>query len=104
MVIKEAKKALELTSDPVVTELLREISATLTWHIDNEENTLNRIEKLLDGNGQPGLIREHLSHREAIAHLETWKAEMMATRRWLIGVLITVVLALIASAITLFRH
>ena len=69
----------------------------LRAYMEREEGTLNRIERLLDGNGQPGLVRGHVSMDERLKSLEGWKA-------WMVGFIVTSGLAAVATAIQVTLH
>lgn len=81
--------------------LLAEIEHDLRAHVQWEETALQRIEKILSGNGQPGLVRSQVSLEERLKSVESWK-------KWIIGVMVTVTLAAVASllqmVITLLKH
>jgi hypothetical protein len=53
------------------------MESELRAHIESEESTLARIERCLDGNGQVGLVRSHVSHDERIRALEGLKTMML---------------------------
>jgi hypothetical protein len=57
--------------------------------MEREEGALARIERLLDGNGQPGLVRGHTSHEERLRALEGWKV-------WMVGTMVSMSLAALA--------
>ena len=92
------------------TTILMKLMATLDAHIDSEENTLARIERALDGNGQPGLVRSHVSHSERLAVIEAWigewkeavlrlAASQKATQRWLIGLVVASALTIVGIVV-----
>lgn len=86
-----------------VVALLEGLVHTIDSHIASEESALIRIERLLDGNGQPGLVREHGTHAAKLAQLEDWKAQLTAERYWVMGLLVTVLLAVVGMIITFLR-
>lgn len=83
--------------DSATSNLLAEIQRDLQEHMSREESALERIERLLDGNGQPGLVRSHTSHDERIKNLERWKA-------WFVGFMVTTSLAAIALLSQIALH
>jgi hypothetical protein len=83
--------------------LLAKVAAQLHAHIDSEETVLARIEKCLDGNGQMGLVRSHISHDERLRAIETWRVETTVTRRWLIALLVATAVSVAGTILSLLR-
>jgi hypothetical protein len=75
--------------DALIHAALTEVQRDLREHMDREETALMRIERLLDGNGQPGLVRGHTSHEERLKALEGWKV-------WMVGTMVSMSLAALA--------
>jgi len=82
-------------------EILIDIAARLKAHIESEDVVLTRIERLLDGNGQPGLVRGHTLHDGRLLAIENWRVELAAAQeslrvshRWVIGLTVTTALAM----------
>ena len=90
--------------EPEEVALLRGLVTTIQTHVDSEEASLVRIERLLDGNGQPGLVRSAIIHDERLRAIEAWKGELAITRRWLIGLILTTAVAVIAMLLNVFQH
>lgn len=87
-------------NEEITVRILEDLVQTLEHHITSEESALIRIEKLLDGNGQKGLIREHSEHGMKLSQLEQWKKDTATECRWLIGLIVTVILAVVALALS----
>jgi hypothetical protein len=81
-----------VSHDEHVRFLLAEVQHDLRGHMEREEGALLRIEKLLDGNGQPGLVRGHVSLDERLKSLESWKV-------WLVGFMVTTALGVAAMLV-----
>ena len=88
-------------ADVVHTEehcrILTEVQLDLRAHMEREEGALARIERLLDGNGQPGLVHGHVSMDGRLTSLESWKT-------WVIGFMVTSSLAGVAMIVQVVLH
>jgi hypothetical protein len=95
-------------------QLLEVLTKSLEQHISDEEDTLGRIEKLLNGNGQPGLVHEHISNGARLntltekitgleIKLEVMRVETVVARRWALGIGLSALSVLIAIIALLIR-
>ena len=78
--------------DATHLESLVRIEEELRGHMEREEVALLRIEKLLDGNGQPGLVRTQVSLDERLKSMEAWKT-------WVISAVLAMGLAAAAMIV-----
>jgi hypothetical protein len=77
--------------------------AKVATQLDAHTNTLTRIEKCLDGNGQVGLVRSHIAHEERLRTVERSLLAATAARRWLIALLVATAASTTGTILTLLR-